>query len=60
MQAASAAISLLGFRVDLMWQSVLVRMRWRSTAGSGGSSTSLAGGGGWVRGRRRTASARSL
>jgi hypothetical protein len=46
--------------VDLMWQSVLMRMRWRSMAGSGGASTSLAGGGGWVRGRGRTAATRSL
>jgi hypothetical protein len=60
MQAASAAISLLGVAVDLMWQSVLVRMRWRSTAGSDGASTSLAGGEGWVRARGRTAAARSL
>jgi hypothetical protein len=57
MQAASAAISLLGFVVDLMWQSVLVRMRWRSTVGSGGASTSLAGGG-WACGSGRIAAAR--
>jgi hypothetical protein len=47
MQASSVAILLLGFAVDLMWQSVLMRMHWRSTAGSVGASTSLAGGGGW-------------
>jgi hypothetical protein len=51
MQGASTAISLLGFAVDLMWQRVLMRMRLRSTAGSGGADTSLAGGGGWAQGR---------
>jgi hypothetical protein len=60
MQASSAAISLLWFAVDLMGQSVLVRMRWRSTVWSGGASTSLAGGGGWARGCGRKAAARSL
>jgi hypothetical protein len=60
MQDASAAISLLGFAVDLMWQRVLMRMRWRSMAWSGGASTSLAGGGEWARGCGSTAVARSL
>jgi hypothetical protein len=60
MQAVSAVISLLGFAVDIMWQSVLVRMRWRSTTESGGASTSVAGGVGWTRGRGRKAAAKSL
>jgi hypothetical protein len=60
MQVTSAAILLLGFAVDLMWQRVLTRMRWRCTARSGGASTSLAGGGGWAHRRGSTAVARSL
>jgi hypothetical protein len=48
MEAASAAISPLWFVLDLMLQRVLTRMRKRSAAQSGGTSTWLAGAGGWM------------
>jgi hypothetical protein len=60
MEAPSAAISPLGLVLDLMWHKVFMRMRRRSTAWSGGSSTSLAGAGSWKGGRWSKAVARSL
>jgi hypothetical protein len=48
MEATSAAISPLGFVLDLMLQRVLTCMRKRSTVQSGGASTWLAGVGGWT------------
>jgi hypothetical protein len=60
MQAASTAISLLGFELDLKWHRHLMRIRWRNTARSGGASASLAGGGRWARRCGSTAVARSL
>jgi hypothetical protein len=49
MEAASAAISPLGFAMDLMLHRVLTRMRKRSAARSGGASTLMAGLGGGTR-----------
>jgi hypothetical protein len=40
MQAVSAAISRLGFVVDLMWHREFMRICRQSTARSGGASTS--------------------
>jgi hypothetical protein len=59
MQAASAAISLVGFGLDLMWHKDLTRMRWRNVARSGGTSLGLAGGGSWESRCGSTAVARS-
>jgi hypothetical protein len=60
MQVVSAAISGLGFAVDLMWHRDLTRICWRRTARSGGTTTGLAGEGSWARGRGSKAVARSL
>jgi hypothetical protein len=46
MEAASTAISPLGFGLDLMLHKVLTRMRKRSATWGGGASTWLAGLGG--------------
>jgi hypothetical protein len=46
--------------LDLILQKVFTRMRKRSTARSGGASTSLAGVGSWTSGRGSKAVARSL
>jgi hypothetical protein len=59
MQAASAAISLVGFGLDLMWHKDLTRMRWRNVARSGGASSGLAGGRSWESRCGSTAVARS-
>jgi hypothetical protein len=48
MEAASAAISSLGFVLDLMLHRVLMRMRKKSVTRSGGASAWLAGAGGWM------------
>jgi hypothetical protein len=48
MEAASAAISPLGFVLDLMLHRILTRMRKRSAARSAGASTWLAGARGWM------------
>jgi hypothetical protein len=48
MEAASAAISPLGFVLDVMLLRVLMSMRKRSEVWSGGARTWLAGVGGWM------------
>jgi hypothetical protein len=48
MEATSAAISPLGFVLDLMLQRVLTRMCKRSAMRSGGTNTWLVGAGGWT------------
>jgi hypothetical protein len=60
MQAASAAISLLGFELDLIWNRVLTCMHWRSAARSGGAILGLAGVGSWASEREGVVVARSL
>jgi hypothetical protein len=50
-QAASTAISLLGFELDLIWHRVLMRMPRKSAAWSGGATSGLAGVGSWMSGR---------
>jgi hypothetical protein len=60
MQAASTAISPLGFELDLMLHKILTRMRKRSTVWSGGASTCLAGAGAWMGARGRKTVAREL
>jgi hypothetical protein len=48
MEAAFAAISPLGFAMDLMVQRVLTRMRKKSVMWGGGASVWPAGAGGWM------------
>jgi hypothetical protein len=50
MEAPSAAISSLGLMLDLTWHNIFTRICRRSTARSGGASTSLAGVSGWMDG----------
>jgi hypothetical protein len=60
MEAPSTAISPLGLVLDLMWHKVFMRIRRKSTAQSGGASTSLARAGSWTDGRGSKVVARSL
>jgi hypothetical protein len=60
MQVVSAAISGLGFALNLMWHKNFTRICWRRTARSGGTSTGIAGEGCWAHGRGSKAVARLL
>jgi hypothetical protein len=60
MQAASTAISLLGFELDLIWHRFLMHMHRRIEAQSGGASSGLAGVGSWASEREGVVVARPL